>query len=231
MCTVTYLPKPNGEYILTSSRDEKIVRPAATVPQCYTIGEKSIVFPKDPTAGGSWIAYAGKKTVCLLNGGFKKHISNPPYKKSRGLVVLDYFSFDTIKEFASDYNFSGIEPFTLVIIESSDLFEFRWDGVQPFVIKLNAGLPYIWSSVTLYSDEVILKRKSWFQSWLSFNIPYEKESIRLFHRNAGEGDKENDILMNRDNFMKTVSITSIEKKISSIEMIYEDLINKSLLMV
>ncbi|HWZ21081.1 MAG TPA: NRDE family protein, partial [Cytophagaceae bacterium] len=87
MCTVTYLPKPNGEYILTSSRDEKIVRPAAAVPQCYTIGGKSIVFPKDPTAGGSWIAYAGEKTVCLLNGGFKKHISNPPYKKSRGLVV------------------------------------------------------------------------------------------------------------------------------------------------
>jgi len=231
MCTVTYLPKPNGEYILTSSRDEKIVRPAAAVPQCYTIGGKSIVFPKDPTAGGSWIAYAGEKTVCLLNGGFKKHISNPPYKKSRGLVVLDYFSFEDIKKFETNYDFFGIEPFTLVIIESNDLYEFRWNGIQTVVSKLNADLPHIWSSVTLYTDEVILKRKTWFQSWLSSNVQYSKENIILFHKNAGEGDKENDVLMNRNSFMMTVSITSIEKSGPVMKMVYEDLINNSLLMV
>ena len=225
------MPKHKGDYILTSSRDEKIVRPAALLPKKYYVGNKIIVFPKDPVAGGSWIAYAENRTACLLNGGFVKHISKPPYKKSRGLVLLDYFSFDDLESFNKHYDFKGIEPFTLVIVEQENLYELRWDEVKTTVTKLDAEQPHIWSSVTLYSEEIIAKRKIWFQSWLSLNKEYSKEAIVSFHRDGGDGDKTNDVLMNRENFLMTVSITSIEKRIDTLEMLYDDLINNSLLMI
>ncbi|HSZ25617.1 MAG TPA: NRDE family protein [Cytophagaceae bacterium] len=222
MCTVTYLPKNNGGFILTSSRDEKTIRPSALLPQEYFLHGKNIVFPKDPLGGGSWIAYSGDRTACLLNGGFKKHTPTPPYKKSRGLMLLDYFSFDSIKKFVEDYDFKGIEPFTLILIELADLWELRWDSNTIHVIPYSSDLPHVWSSVTLYSEEVISKRKTWFQRWLSSDYRNDVESIRQFHKHAGEGDQENDLVMNRDNFMRTVSITSIEKNESSLTMVYEE---------
>jgi uncharacterized protein with NRDE domain len=228
MCTVSYLPKNNGEYILTSSRDEKIIRPAAAIPQEYFVNGKNIVFPKDPIAGGSWIAYSENKTVCLLNGGFRKHIPVLPYRRSRGLVLLDYFSYTDIKDFTDNYDFNGIEPFTLIIIQSDELFELRWDRDIISIRQLDSRTPYIWSSVTLYSDEIILKRKTWFQIWLSKNYKYDIEGIRHFHRHAGDGDVENNVLMNRDDFMMTISITTVEKNAQSVNMVYEDLINKRL---
>jgi hypothetical protein len=228
MCTVTYLPKANGDYILTSSRDEKLVRPAALPPMEYNVHSKTITFPKDPSAGGSWIAYSESRTACLLNGGFVKHISLPPYKKSRGLILLDYFQFPGITEFLHEYDFTGIEPFTLIIIESPGLYELRWDGEKIHSISRDLNKPFIWSSATLYTDEVILKRKTWFQSWLAKNNEFLIDNIRQFHHTAGEGDKENDLLMNRSNSLKTVSITTVEKKQSQMTMIYEDLTNRSI---
>ncbi len=231
MCTVTYLPKSNNEYILTSSRDEATARPSAVLPKEYSIDGKIIIFPKDPVGGGSWIAYSESRTACLLNGAFKKHKHNPPYKKSRGLVLLDYFSFADLNTFTSNYNFSKIEPFTLVIIEPLGLFELRWDGAQTFIEKLDSNKPLIWSSSTLYSDEIISKRKTWFSSWLNSNPKYSTEGIRSFHTLGGEGDKENDFLMNRNNLLLTISLTSVVKKTSGIEMVYEDLTNKSSIII
>ncbi len=213
---------------MTSSRDEKIIRPVAVLPQEYYVNGKKIIFPKDPVAGGSWIAYAENRTACLLNGGFKKHISAPPYKRSRGLVLLDYFSYSDVQDFTDKYDFNGIEPFTLIIIQANGLFELRWDEERISIRQLDAHTPHIWSSVTLYSEEIILKRKTWFQIWLSTNYKYDIENIRYFHRHAGEGDVENNVLMNRNDFMRTVSITTVEKTPHFMHMVHEDLLNKHL---
>jgi uncharacterized protein with NRDE domain len=96
MCTVSYLPLPSAGYILTSNRDEAPERPTALPINHYRIGERTVYFPKDPQAGGTWIATTGdESTICLLNGGFVPHIAAPGhhYRKSRGMVVLDYFLY------------------------------------------------------------------------------------------------------------------------------------------
>ncbi len=222
------MPKNNGNYILTSSRDEKTIRPSALAPEEYTLHGKNIVFPKDPQAGGSWIAYSESRTACLLNGGFQKHTFSPPYKKSRGLVLLDYFAYEGIKSFVEQYDFSGIEPFTLILLEASCLYELRWDEKKIHMTEYDPYRSYIWSSVTLYSEEIISERKNWFQSWLLSNSNYSMESIRNFHRSAGEGNPENDILMKRNDLLRTVSITSIEKENVLITFKHEDLIHNSL---
>ena len=88
MCTVTYIPTPEG-CIVTSNRDEKITRERALSPQEYLIEGKKIIFPKDPKAGGTWVANNETKIIVLLNGAQEKHIPKPNYRKGRGLVVLD----------------------------------------------------------------------------------------------------------------------------------------------
>jgi uncharacterized protein with NRDE domain len=156
LCTVTFLPTASG-FILTSNRDESPVRAAITLPpQLYQLVTAPAYFPKDPQ-GGTWIAVSGEGRIhCLLNGAFERHAHQPPYRKSRGIVVLDSLEYDVAEQFASGYDFTDIEPFTLVMVNSSGLLqvqEFRWDGNQTYLKDLASGTPHIWSSATLYDQK------------------------------------------------------------------------------
>ncbi|MFM7153572.1 MAG: NRDE family protein, partial [Bacteroidota bacterium] len=83
-----------------------------------------IVYPRDSKAGGTWFAVSESgKTVCLLNGAFVRHHHNPPYKRSRGLMVLDFFNYDDPDRFFSEYNLEGMEPFTLIFARPGVLTE------------------------------------------------------------------------------------------------------------
>ena len=55
MCTVTFLPKAKGNFILTSNRDEDPQRASFELSR-QTIGGRPVHFPKDPKAGGTWLA-------------------------------------------------------------------------------------------------------------------------------------------------------------------------------
>ena len=49
-----------------------------------------MLFPKDKTAGGSWIGVSDKNRVlCVLNGGFAFHQRQSFYRLSRGVVMRD----------------------------------------------------------------------------------------------------------------------------------------------
>ncbi len=228
MCTVTYLPTAENGFILTSNRDEKIIRPAATEPTTEIISGREVSFPRDPKAGGTWIAASKDRTVCLLNGAFAKHFVNPSYKKSRGLVVLECFAYADVHEFLIKYDFGGIEPFTLLIWSEQELCELRWDFEKIHYRKLDKNLPQIWSSVTLYSDEIISKRSFWFRQWVEKFLSPNLEDIRKFHRFTGDGDTNNDLIMNREGQMLTVSMTSIVKTSDKVEIIYEDLLSQQI---
>ncbi len=131
MCTVTYLPLPSAGFVLTSTRDERSIRKAAIPPREYDVHGGMVFYPKDPDAGGTWIASAvSGYSLCLLNGGFKIHESRPPYRLSRGLVLLDFYKYNNVASFRDHYDFKGIEPFTLLILghPQRSLDELRWDG-------------------------------------------------------------------------------------------------------
>ena len=96
MCTVTYLPLAQG-YFLTSNRDEKSIRKKALQPSKFETGSGILLFPKDADANGTWIAAHDRgESVVLLNGAFESHVSNPPYERSRGLVLLDLFESSSV---------------------------------------------------------------------------------------------------------------------------------------
>lgn len=234
MCTVTYLPFNQREFILTSNRDEDILRPSALAVQEYKINNRTIFFPKDQKANGTWIAYDVKGyTLCLLNGANRPHTHKYNYRKSRGLMLLDFYFYNEPEDFAKLYDFSGIEPFTLILAYSCSgterikLYELKWNEEKVELISHDSSLPQIWSSVTLYSPEIINERKNWFDAWLSTHRNYTTDNILFFHHFGGNGSLENDLIINR-NSKKTVSICCINKNLSHTDIIYEDILNKKL---
>ena len=224
MCTVTYLPLGNEEFCLTSNRDET---PGRQPMELYYDEANNLLFPKEPKHGGTWIsASADNRLVCLLNGAFQKHKQEPPYRRSRGLVVLDYFEYGTTAQFVTNYYFDGIEPFTMVIFDNAKLYDFRWDGETKHLLELDPEKPHIWSSSTLYNDEIKNKRIAWFQNWLAAEQEKNAAEILKFHKTAGADDKENGLIMSRNNnLVCTVSITQVIKKDHKFSLKYFDRIN------
>ncbi len=226
MCTVTYLPTSNKQYILTSNRDEWPGRPTSAPIKHEGPNGLTLLYPTDGMAGGSWIAISSNgATACLLNGAYERHERNPPYRRSRGLVLVDAFAYDSFAEFVMEYNFNDIEPFTLLFIDDGAVHELRWDGVEGHYSLPNPNKPHIWASATLYTPEYIAKRKSWFDEWLKGHDQFKPEDIMSFHHTGGEGNKYNDIVMNREGLVQTVSITCVVHTNQGVEMIYEDLLN------
>ncbi len=231
MCTVTYLPIDNQNFILTSNRDEQVSRPLAFLPDFVYVDNVKILCPIDAKAKGTWIATTSHRTVCLLNGAFTPHVPKEKYRMSRGQVVMDIFRYKDLERFFLEYDLTDIEPFTLISVNHTPLIltELVWDGEHKIITEKNPTTPSIWSSVTLYTPEIIIQRKSWFDSFLNSQFDeQEKDFTKIidFHRFGGEGNKENDILMNRHGRLLTVSITSVLIANNKQKMYYFDLINQ-----
>ncbi|RMG77232.1 MAG: hypothetical protein D6714_20110 [Bacteroidetes bacterium] len=225
MCTVTYIPQNNG-FLLTSNRDENAARSPQNLSRIQQNGA-TLLFPRDTTAGGTWIAVSDtEKMVCLLNGAFVKHKHRPPYKRSRGIMVLDFFKFPKAENFFDEYDFEGMEPFTTVLFDRGNLFEFRWDEKNKHIRQLDPNQKYIWSSCTLYPPDIQAKRKAWFDQWIQNTADFSRETVLDFHQNGGEKDAWNGFVMNRMGLVQTVSITSIQKTAAGFDMKYLDLIRK-----
>ncbi len=223
MCTVTFIPAKDT-FFITSNRDEKSGRMQAVPPMQHRYNNKCVVYPKDTEAGGSWIGLKDNgDAAVLLNGSFVKHTPAPPYRKSRGLVFLDMIMADMpVKEFLK-IDLENIEPFTLVVFTNTDLYECRWDGNKKYSRQPGKDIPHIWSSATLYNAGTVKKREQWFAEWLNKNPNPEQQDILNFHRFAGDGNKQDDLLMNRNGAMHTVSITGIEINDENAVMSYHDL--------
>ena len=227
MCTVSFIPV-QGKVFITHNRDEKIARSKALYPKEYTINGHKLLFPRDTAAGGSWFAMnMNGSAAVLLNGGFTKHIANPPYRMSRGLVFLDIMAAHDLYLAYSEVDLTGIEPFTMIIWTGRQLFECRWDADKKHIVELSAGAAHTWSSATLYEAAIISKRKKWFEDWLRRHPHPSMEDLLQFHLSAGDGDLHNSLRMNRDGFMLTVSVTGIEITKDKSMMQYLDLASEN----
>jgi hypothetical protein len=225
MCTVTYIPAKEGVF-LVSNRDEKHFRSDALFPESYKFPSGEIVFPKDADAGGTWIAmHENGNAIVFLNGGLEAHTPEPPYRKSRGMILLDLIDADSPSEEFNMVNLNAIEPFTAVVWDHSRLYECIWDGEQKHFTEKDNNLPHIWSSVTLYEETTRSRRRQWFDEWLAKNPAPELNNILDFHQFSGDGDMYNSLLMNRDGYVFTVSITGMQLAKTRGEMVYLDVKN------
>jgi uncharacterized protein with NRDE domain len=206
VCTLTLVKKENSGFILTFNRDEVVERSNAKLNHDNITG---LIYPVDEKHGGTWMAYHPyqRRFTCLLNGAFFIHERQPPYRKSRGIVVLDTFKYLTIESFIADYDLDGIEPFTMILFQEDRFIEFRWDGIEKYS-KVIDQQTAIYSSCTLYDERATRLRQEWFDN-LTKRTNIDKIDLWQFHQNTYKPDLSIGIHMKRQNGPITVSTAQL----------------------
>ena len=209
MCTLTYVPISDSEFLVTHNRDEHPLRKTAK-PKKVRYGMIDVEFPIDVEGGGTWVYKTNSRIACILNGGFATHKRMPSYRKSRGLVIKESILYEDSLAFIAESNLEDIEPFTLIFFESKEkiIRQFVWDGEQKHISGLSLKQAHIWSSFTLYDSKTQEKRKQYFHKWIENNSPYD---ISIFHKNKINDEIKASIILNTPT-CKTISITQIHYK-------------------
>lgn len=229
MCTITYIPsaRDSDEFLITSNRDESINRPAI-LPEFYTELGTSLYYPKDKSAGGTWIGVSRKnRIISLMNGAFGRQDRNPPYRKSRGIVVKELLAMKDLSRAVRIYDFEGIEAFFAVIFTwdaEVGIYELIWDEQEFYLKQRNAETPHIWSSMMSYSPAQHEKRKNKFTRFLKDQDNSSPEQLWNFHHDKGTADQEG-ILINRGE-LQTTSISQFQHFVKAPDTFqFEDLIS------
>lgn len=224
MCLVSYIPLSENSFVLSSNRDEAPDRAAVSM-ESEDLGTKTIWFPKD-TQGGSWYFVSSRgEVLCLLNGAFEIHRRVTPYKMSRGQMLKAYFNYESTVDFLQFFDFWNIEPFTMVICSTGSLIEFRWDGRIKHVRRLDPVDAHVWSSCTLYTTESQQRRRTVFNELLGDTPFPDWDRIVEIHRSTNGLPKEEAFVMQRDELVKTISITQARVDRENIDFRYFDLIH------
>lgn len=225
MCTVTYLPIEHQQFLFTSNRDESPQRAANSIQRSIISNGKTLLYPQDRQAKGTWIAISDTgQLVCILNGAFVRHQRRASYRMSRGLMALQFFDHQDAPHFFAAFDFMDIEPFTMIIYDQGLLYDLHWDEADPHVRPLDPAASHIWSSCTLYTPELQAKREQWFADWQRQQEHYTSENITNFHRTGGEKDPENDLVMSRYGLVQTTSITHVKAEKDAYTMEYHNLL-------
>lgn len=229
MCTVSFYRK-NSKVIITSNRDEQLNRPLATEPQKYVYKNTTLYFPRDPKAGGTWfVVKSNGSTLVLLNGAEKKHISNPPYRLSRGIILLELAISNHLTDTWNLINLNEIEPFTIIVYESNNLIQLRWNGNKKKYKLLDVYLPHIWSSSTLYEPEIIKQREFWFDDFLKLKNDFINEDDLInFHTKTQSNDNINGLVINRNQNMLTKNVTQVVLGNNQFALTHYDMITQKI---
>jgi uncharacterized protein with NRDE domain len=227
MCTVSFVKHSSG-FSLTSNRDEVSSRPTLP-PEAYQEYDQVLVYPNDEIADGTWIATSESNiSLCLLNGAFEKHQRNLPYNRSRGQVLKERFGFESHQSFISQVNLKNVEPFTLLMIDHKNLsdIDFKiliWDESKKHILNVDTNAAHIWASSTLYDKEQRKMRKKWFADFILKNQKPDSASLFNFHTGSYTKNKKEDIVMQRNNELKTVSVSQINISKNQNSFIYRDI--------
>lgn len=224
MCTVSFVPL-KGSFCITSNRDESVLREKAIPPTKYNINNKEIYFPKDPKAGGTWFAHNNKNCIVLLNGAEEKHVQKQSYRKSRGLIVLELVGSENPFKAWEFIDLNGIEPFTIVLFSEKKLHQLQWNELNKSTVELDITKHYIWSSSTLYEKEVRAERAKWFEDFMNSEKNITKDKLLDFHQFTEKENTNFGLQINRNDHLKTISITQCNIANNDFIFNYIDLLN------
>jgi hypothetical protein len=112
-----------------------------------------------------------------------------------------------------------------VLYQPGQLHELRWDGTGKFEQQLDIAGNYIWSSSTLYTDEIIRQRQNLFQQFIHLPAGITAEGIHYFHT-SNNGDNENGFVIDRETGMKTFSITQAVVYCNAVNFLHTDLLQQ-----
>jgi len=197
MCTVSWLPGPDG-YFLCFNRDERFTRAPAVAPGLRVRDGVRFLAPLDGDAGGTWFAVNEfGLTLGLLNRYSVPGYLPPGSPRSRGLLVLDLIGAATQSEalLRLTPEVLGItQPFTLIVAEPGRPAACAsWDGAGLTLTHTSdPGLLRTSSSVT--EPEVAEARMALFAA----GRPYTRASLAALHRSHRPERGRRSVCMHRD---------------------------------
>ena len=208
MCCLSIYKTKDHKVVITHNRDEQKSRQLAAnqlIPEI--INGRKVWMPKDAQSNGTWIATDGQVAGALLNGFKENHVKKDAYRASRGNIIPSLFQMQSIEKFVSDFDPDGYEPFTLVMFGGDDrLLEYGWDEQKIYITNLDSNLPHIYSSPTLYNNEVKINRAQQFFKWLK-NDCSEND---IWHLHATKGKDHNKFLnVDYNQIIRTVALSQI----------------------
>lgn len=212
MCIVSIFSSGKNDFILTHNRDESHFRPTSNEIFTETINEKEYTAPKDLVSGGTWIFYSEEYVCCILNGEYKIHSHQPPYRKSRGLVLIDLLNYHSIDEFVEKVDLEGIEPFTMIMLNRkiNEKKILVWDEKAKHLEDHSKENLIIRSSSPLYTIDEKLSHIEKFKKLKN----QDSDTIFKLHKEL--------IMLPNDKFetVQTTSITQINVKNQQIKLKY-----------
>jgi hypothetical protein len=130
MCTVTFVPRPNG-YYLAMNRDELLTRIAGLPPAKRIVDGRAVLCPSEP-GGGTWIAVNDSSTSFTLINWYSVTARVKSDSISRGTVVKAVSaatSFCAADAALARMSLSHLNPFRLIGIlpVHGEIAEWKWD--------------------------------------------------------------------------------------------------------
>lgn len=208
MCCLTIIKTETNKIVITHNRDEQWSR-QTNAPQVQEsiVNGKKIWMPKDSLSAGTWIGTDGVRVAAILNGFKENHVKKPMYRASRGSIIPEFLSSGSTDDFISNFDPSGLEPFTLILLnEDKKILELGWDENKVHFFDKTSYIPLIYSSATLYNNEIRERRKSIFMSRIDDQM--DNSDIWKFHENKGS---DHGVFINVDynEEISTVAISQI----------------------
>ena len=139
------------------------------------------------------------------------------------MIVLDLMTAEKTLDCWKTIDLTDIEPFTIVLVENNKLTQLQWNEVEKSTTEFDAKQFHIWSSSTLYSKEIREQRKEWFQNFIKVKTNPTPKDILNFHQFTESENKEFGLQINRNDVLKTISITQCKVTSNTIKMEYLDL--------
>lgn len=214
MCTVTFIPFQDSDYVLTQNRDVSIRRPKAEPPDYHDYHGSSLLYPIDVKGGGTWNAVSSTYQAFILNGADYDYYPDFEAPKSRGSLCLDLLVNG--KEFMEDHDFRDYDDFTLIFFprdRASDMDEWRWNGEKLLHRSRPIDEPYMWISRGMYTKDDYTRKRLAFHRFLENirkveGLPFF-EDIWSFHHRKTVMDQEGFLISRAQHQLGTVSVMQV----------------------
>lgn len=226
MCTVTFFPKDDNNWLLSTNRDEIKSREKALPPKIHQANNLKYIAPVDGKAGGTWIGLnSAALCLTLINNyqGVNPLLNHREKAVSRGHIILGLMHLSYLTEVdisMKDLDVTQFNPFKLIGIQSNPcmIMEWSWDG-QNYITNTLPVKPHLWVSTGRDYKGVWNNRRSIFENFLKHNPNPGIKDIKKLHSSTYPEPGAYSIAMEFDN-VASVSNAIVEISRDNIIMYY-----------
>jgi Transport and Golgi organisation 2 len=131
MCSVSFIPRDDADFVLAMNRDESRLRTSALPPEVHYREGLAMLFPRE-LSGGTWIGVNSSRMTFSLINWYSQPERTIPDAVSRGEVVRALLSARNREAAAlllQDLPLERMNPFRLIVISPAErsLTEWRCD--------------------------------------------------------------------------------------------------------